>query len=234
MRTSARKPHPAAFAVPFLFAVAFPQVAAAHIEITSHETRHGVDQQKVGPCGAAGAGPGDTVYTYAPGQTVELRWHEFIDHPGHYRVAFDVTGSDAFVDPATADDLFAGETVVLDGIADEPDVHDYAVQLELPEQECEACTIQIVQVMTDKPPFGDGNDLYYHCIDVRLVADAGETGETGDTDPSADTGETGDTDPSAEASEAGCACVTGPTRAPFGTGLGLGLISLLALRRRHP
>ncbi|MGB1277378.1 MAG: MYXO-CTERM sorting domain-containing protein, partial [Nannocystaceae bacterium] len=63
------------------------------------------------------------------------------------------------------------ETVLIDGIPDVDDVHNYSIVVDLPDLTYENCTLQIVQVMTDKPPYGDGNDLYYHCIDLRLVAD---------------------------------------------------------------
>src|SRR5690606_17740409 len=120
-----------------------------------------------------GEGPGDTVYTYAPGATITLSWFEFIDHPGHYRVAFDQDGDDDFIEPTTATDLYNSDAVLLDGIPDEDGVHDYEVEVTLPDVECESCTLQILQIMTDKPPFGDGNDLYYHCIDLRLAGDGG-------------------------------------------------------------
>jgi len=238
-------------------AVLLPREAMAHIEITSHTTRYGVGVQKAPPCGLlGGAGPGDTVYTYAPGQTITLSWHEFIDHPGHYRVAFDDAGDDGFADPASAADLFNNATVMLDGIADESDVHDYEVELTLPDVECEACTIQILQVMTDKPPFGDGNDMYYHCIDVRLVADGGDgdgdgdpgdgdgdgdgdpTGDgdgDGDGDPAGDgdgdgDGETGSGEPPIAEDDSG-GCTIGKPRSL--TALPLALLMLGALRRRR-
>jgi len=151
-----------------------PTTAAAHIEISSHITRHGKNQQKVGPCGAEDeGGPGDNIYVYEPGETVAIAWHEFVDHPGHYRVSFAEAGDDEFVDPATADERYSNDAVLLDGIDDVDGVDAYEVEVTLPQVECDACTIQIVQVMTDKAPYGDGNDLYYHCVDVQLVTGGG-------------------------------------------------------------
>jgi len=252
---------PLLFVVCLSLAILAPREAAAHIEITSHTTRHGVANQKDPPCGlAGGSGPGDTVYTYAPGETITLAWFEFINHPGHYRVAFDQDGDDAFVDPATAADLYNNAAVMLDGIADEPGVHDYEVELTLPEVECETCTIQILQVMTDKPPFGDGNDMYYHCIDVRLTADAGDgdgdqpgdgdpgdgdgdpdpgDGDPGDGDGDPDPGESGtdtgdgdgETGTPVDDAESGCACATTPARPLTAAPLGLLILGLLRRRR---
>jgi MYXO-CTERM domain-containing protein len=185
------RPHNLCLLTGLALALLLPRAAMAHIEITSHTTRYGVATQKSPPCGMlGGSGPGANVYTYAPGETITLSWHEFIDHPGHYRVAFDDSGDDGFADPANAADLFNNATVMLDGIADETDVHDYEVELTLPDVECETCTIQILQIMTDKPPFGNGDDMYYHCIDVRLVAEGGD----GDGDPGDGDGDPGDGD----------------------------------------
>ncbi len=187
-----------------------PRPAAAHIEISSHVTRHGKGAQSLGPCGDADdGGPGANVYVYEPGETVAIAWREFIDHPGHYRVAFDPEGSDGFVDPVSADERYSNDAVLLDGVDDIADVHDYEVMVTLPEVECEACTIQVIQVMTDKPPYGDGNDLYYHCIDVQLVEGGGP-----------------------DMLEEGCGCavsveVAGDASGGGAPGLGLGFLFLL-------
>ncbi len=193
-----------------------PGSAAAHIEIVSHTTRFGPDSQKQGPCGLAGMSePGGTVYTYAPGATVAIAWNEFVNHPGHYRIAFDEQGDDDFVTPSSASDVYTNEAVLLDDIADLDGVHDYTIEVTLPDIECEQCTIQVIQVMTDKPPFGDGNDVYFHCIDVTLAIGG---------DPSTGEPNLGDED------EAGCACASEPSPR---AGLGLfGLFGLFALRRR--
>jgi hypothetical protein len=43
--------------------------------------------------------------------------------------------------------------------------------LTLPSVECENCTIQLIQMMTDKPPYAVGtDDIYYNCLDVRLIS----------------------------------------------------------------
>lgn len=190
-----------------------PAVAHAHIEITSHQSRHGPDYQKRGPCGVEGSPRGEVVYTYRHGQTVTVEWYEFVDHPGHYRIAFDDDGDDDFVDPISPEDRLTNATVLLDGIEDLPGVHHYAVDVELPDIECETCTLQVVQVMTDKPPYGDGNDLYYHCLDLRLVGDNEELPEPN--------------------LPGGCQLATSPT-APTSPGAVLLVVGVaLGLRRRN-
>src|SRR5690606_6077325 len=47
----------------------------------------------------------------------------------------------------------------------------------LPDIECESCTLQVVQVMYDKKPYGDGNDLYYQCADIALRPGGGASSE---------------------------------------------------------
>ncbi|MCA9560948.1 MAG: hypothetical protein KC583_20510, partial [Myxococcales bacterium] len=42
----------------------------------------------------------------------------------------------------------------------------------LPDVECDNCTLQVIQVMFDKPPqTSPGNDLYYQCADLVLRGD---------------------------------------------------------------
>lgn len=207
-----------------------PSIADAHIEIVSHIDRFGRDNQKQAPCGLANMSePGSNIYTYAPGATITIAWHEFVDHPGHYRIAFDDQGDDDFLTPSSATDLYNNSAVLLDDIADLDGVHDYAVDVTLPDIECEQCTIQVIQVMTDKPPFGDGNDVYFHCIDVALaIGGDPSTGEPTTTaaEPTSDSG--------------GCACSSGASRPgvagqPGFAGLivPFGLLGLLGLRRRR-
>lgn len=144
--------------------------AEAHLRVTEPTTRYG-DEQKTGPCGRANGVRSANVHTFAPGAQIRIVWEEFIDHPGHYRIAFDDDGDDDFADPATADDLYNNDTVLEDGIADmNGGVYNHMVTL--PNIECDNCTLQVIQVMTDKPPFGDGNDMYYQCIDLVLSNDA--------------------------------------------------------------
>jgi hypothetical protein len=161
-----------------LFAWSAP--AVAHIQLDDPPAR--ITDQKTGPCGAAGSVRGDVVTTFEAGQTIEVKWRETINHPGHYRISFDADGQDDFVDPAGFDDFDSAPSVMLDNIGD-ANGGEYTQSITLPNEPCENCTLQLVQVMTDKAPYGDGNDLYYQCADIRIVAgpadmpDAGSSGE---------------------------------------------------------
>jgi MYXO-CTERM domain-containing protein len=206
--------------------------ARAHIELASPTPRTAA--QKDGPCGAVGSVRGDDVTLLPAGGTVELRWDETIDHPGHFRISFDEDGQDGFVDPAGYDDLDSAPTVLLDGIEDRDGGGIYTASITLPDLECTTCTLQLIQVMTDKPPYGDGNDIYYQCADVELthdpIPDAGGGG-----DPDAGAGEPGAADagggPSTTGGTGGCAAGGG---GPDGAGLAaLGLALARGARRRR-
>jgi len=216
----------------------------AHIELTSPPPR--TTSQKQGPCGA---GPGDlrgpTVATFKPGEKIVVTWTEFVNHPGHYRIALDEDGQDGFFDPKDFDDISGGPGVLMDGIVDQQG-GDYAQEITLPDVECDNCVLQVIQMMTDKPPYGDGNDLYYQCADIAIVGevastDSGEPGTTGapgTTGGSSDasTGEPGTTDASAsgdatdgapttgtaDSSTGAATASTGTATATDGTGGGTG------------
>ena len=151
--------------------------ASAHIILTSHDSRYGRREIKQGPCGRRGGMRSENVYTYAPGQTIVLVWDEFIPHPGHFRIAFDADGDDDFVDPADYDDFLTNEAVLLDNLFPHDRggaMSDWTQEVTLPDIECDNCTLQLTQMMTDKPPYEIGtNDLYYNCIDLVLRRGAG-------------------------------------------------------------
>lgn len=150
--------------------------AFAHISLDSPIDR-GCTNEKSGPCGSSCDPARSNVTALEPGSTITVRWHETIHHPGHYRISFDDDGVDAFQDPTSYDDIQASPTlpVLLDGIEDQPDKGQYEAQVTLPNVECENCTLQVIQVMTDKEPFGPegGNDFYYRCADLSLRRGAG-------------------------------------------------------------
>lgn len=142
-----------------------PAVASAHISLTSPSVR--TIDQKVGPCGATGSVRGTNVTVYAPGQMVEVRWTEPVNHPSHYRISFDAEGQD-FTVPADFMDFTKTENVLADNIAD--GASPFTRMVQLPNIACENCTLQLTQMMYDKAPYGDGNDLYFQCADIALRA----------------------------------------------------------------
>src|SRR4051794_8606202 len=87
--------------------------AAAHVTLNYPAPR--TLSNKAGPCGAAGSTRGSTVTTFEPGQTITVMFDETVDHPGHFRIAFNADG-DAFQNPSTPDDNFT--TTLVEPIAD--------------------------------------------------------------------------------------------------------------------
>lgn len=172
------------------------QSADAHIDILSHETRHGRFEIKNGPCGMINSERGTNIYTYGPGEMITIIVDEYIPHPGYFRIAFDDDGDDDFLNPQSVDpinrecmddprdhcgesDFYNNETVLMDNL--EPHIPEstesviYTFEVELPDIECKNCTLQVIQVMTDPfpihapyDPSPTSDDIYYQCIDLVL------------------------------------------------------------------
>jgi len=166
--------------------------AEAHLGLEVPASRYGSEELKPGPCGIVDGQRTANVTYYEPGETIEVRWNEYVDHPGHYRIAFDADGDDDFVDPATMMELYSNDAVLLDGIADRDGGGVYTATVTLPDVTCENCTLQVIQMMYDKPPYiTPGNDIYYQCAD--LVLRRGDTVPDGGVEPDAGTGGNGGT-----------------------------------------
>jgi MYXO-CTERM domain-containing protein len=207
----------------FASLVLFAREARAHLDLLSPTPR--TTSLKSGPCGAGPNDPrGPTVATFKPGETITVTWNEYVDHPGHYRVAFDADGQDGFFDPKDFNDVSGGPGVLVDGIADKQG-GDYSIDVQLPNIECDNCVLQVIQMMTDKPPYGDGNDLYYQCADIALVGvvegtGSGEPASTGSGETGGTAGETGGT--AGETGGAGSVTGDQPTSAGESSGAATG------------
>jgi hypothetical protein len=170
--------------------------AAAHITLVDPPPRS--DSQKAGPCGAGpGDMRGDIITVFQGGETITIKWIEFVDHPGHYRISFDADGQDDFADPPDYDAYYSNAAVLVDQIEDKDGQNImYEAQITLPEMSCDNCTIQLTQMMTDKPPYGDGNDLYYQCADIVIegiaAGTSGDDTSSGTSDATTGDATTGD------------------------------------------
>jgi MYXO-CTERM domain-containing protein len=154
--------------------------ASAHIHLMTPAARYSMDMLKAEPCGAPGDPPGTgPVATYQAGETITVEFDEFVDHAGHFRIALDPTGTDAFTSPTAFDDFYNSPEVLLDDIADMAGGV-YSVDVTLPDTPCDPCTLQLIQVMNDGT-FGPGtSDLYFQCSDIVIEgAGAGSGGDTG-------------------------------------------------------
>lgn len=115
---------------------------------------------KVGPCGNVARI--STPATLTAGQTITVNWVETINHPGRFEFYFS-TGNDA-------------NFVLLKTVTDTQDSgalpHSYSTTLTLPNTTCSACTLQMIQVMTENPTSPSN---YYSCADIVLQAAPGAT-----------------------------------------------------------
>lgn len=229
--------------------LALPYDAAAHLELTQPLSRYGGRVLKEAPCGMTGGQRSPNVFTFMAGQTIEIRWNEYVDHPGHYRISFDEDGDDDFVDPpclagcnttTPTVEFFSNEAVLMDNIQDNAG-GDYSLTVTLPNVACDNCTLQVLQVMYDKPPYTlPGNEMYYQCVDLVLLAapaqDAGVT-DVGRLDLGVvDTGilDTGPADISVMTPEkSGCVCVGPSISSPTAILLLWALFFIVELKSRH-
>jgi hypothetical protein len=160
------------------------QQAAAHIRMDQPVARNVWaampfnDPIKQGPCGSGQNDPRSTdpakINTYAPGETITVSWEETIDHPGFYRISLDLDGQDDFVTPTGTVDIQDPPVlpVLKDGIQDETD-GTYSVEVTLPNETCDNCTLQLIQFMDDS------DESYFVCADLVI---AGEVSGDGDGD----------------------------------------------------
>lgn len=194
----------------------------------------------------------ERVTTYAPGATIEVKWLETIDHPGHFRIAFQPNGTvfripqnvggggfPTLDETGMTDDKAVGTAgalpgsavtnsmILLDQIADGT----LSKMITLPNIECDNCTLQFIQVMTDKPPYTidvNSDDIYFNCADIVLKAGTPPPSATPDAGVPA-TGDAGtENDPNGpSATTGGCSTTSTSSSALFGIAL------LVGLRRRR-
>lgn len=151
------------------------------------------DPQKAGPCGGSNTDWGTPTYVVTDvvgGSMLPLRVQETIYHPGHYRVALAVNSpTELPPDPVTvtrdnegrpwsvsaeiqnpvqipvlADGLFAHTERAPAGTV-------FEAQIQLPNINCDKCTLQVVQWMAEHAFNNPGGYSYHHCADLRITAD---------------------------------------------------------------
>ena len=202
------------------------QIATAHADIQLAFPLQRYSDQKNGPCGHANDTRSETINIFAPGEIITVSWDETVNHPGHFRIAFDDDGHDAFQDPLSENTCDTTAPILADCIIDLPDGGGTSYDITLPDIECENCTLQVIQVITDKLPFGDGNDIYYQCADLALRAGASDN-DGGPDNPDADAG--ADAGPGPDTGNGGD-CQSGGSPAPA---ILVSVLGLFAFTRRR-
>jgi hypothetical protein len=177
-----------------------PVFADGHFKLLEPSSRIVEDQrgdpQKLGPCGGTSADAGTMtgiVNQAVGGSKLHVKVQETVYHPGFYRVALAVKSLEelppdpvavtretekgpwsvsaaiqsAPQKPVLADGLFSHRTRPAAGTTMDP--HETDVQL--PNINCEKCTLQIVQFMEEHGYNKDGGYTYHHCADIKITAD---------------------------------------------------------------
>lgn len=220
--------------------------ASAHIHLTYPKSRTDLPtgDQKEQHCGnplyVRADNPTRTT-TFAPGSTITVTWDETIDHPGYFRIALQPDG-EIFPIPDVPEgggfptenrtgqiDEATGAIIIADAIPDGR----VNMPIQLPDIECTNCTLQFIQMMTDKPPYTtdlNSDDIYFNCADISLVAGATNPDPMEPDQGSGGGSGSGEEDPGVEGEgalvEGGCSTTS------HGSGVVFGLALLAGLRRR--
>jgi uncharacterized protein (TIGR03382 family) len=174
--------------LPALAILLAPAVVAAHVRITSPTPRSSTTL-KERHCGMAG-GARANVQTLPPGSPLHLVWDEYVIHPGWFRISFQQNGDTFEIPPASngqtgggaasnfpTEDL-TGKTDPTTGsliIADRIVHGTLSKDITLPNVECNNCTLQLIQMMTDGAQYTTAptsNNIYFACVDLVLSAAA--------------------------------------------------------------
>jgi len=149
------------------------------------------DPQKMAPCGgtSANAGmPSNALNKIKGGQKVHIKIQETIYHPGHYRIALAVNSraelpADPVVTTVQTDrgprsvSAEIQNPVKVPVLADGLFTHTsrptapWETDIEIPNINCEKCTLQIIQFMAEHALNRDGDYSYHHCADFQITAD---------------------------------------------------------------
>ena len=159
-----------------------PLSAFAHAGLVSPESRDNNPQSgtsiKTGPCGPNAPGSGPRA-RFVPGSTVEITFRETINHPGHFILSLSMASDQGFAPVSGLTQN--GAAVAADNIphnagAPQPSFASPRMYTGLmwtvPNTPCAGCTLQLIQVMTDRNPPTN----YYSCADIEIVADTPDAG----------------------------------------------------------
>jgi hypothetical protein len=135
----------------------------------------------VQPIPASGA-----VTTFHAGETITVQWQETVYHPGYFRISLAPTDPASatnanFPNPALSDpdnciyDKAAVATgphdnVLADGLfmvdAQDAPTRSLMQDVKLPDEPCDPCTLQVVQVMEAHP---EQSCFYFHCAEIKVL-----------------------------------------------------------------
>jgi hypothetical protein len=148
--------------------------------------------QKPAPCGGTEGGPGispsGAITKVQGGKPLHIKVLEVIFHPGHYRIALAVNSREELpADPlvVTRDtdkgpqsvsakiELHPKVPVLADGLWQHTSrtAEAFEADVEMPNINCPACTLQIVEFMAEHGYNKEGGYSYHHCAVLNITAD---------------------------------------------------------------
>jgi MYXO-CTERM domain-containing protein len=236
-------------------------IAYAHVHLLEPLSRTDDplgDPQKEQFCGQAGSTRTTRVTMFHPGDTITVKWVETIAHPGWFRIAFQPNGEVFEIPPPSngnavvngtpqasnfptenltgMTDPTTGTMILQDRIANGNLNETRMMQVTLPNMECTNCTLQMIMVMENNPPYTNdaaSNDIYFQCADLTLAKDAPDAGATGEVDAGTDPGGSNNEGSGADLGKVSGGCSVGGS-AGRGTMLPIALALLgLVMRRRR-
>ncbi len=119
---------------------------------------------KTAPCGGVASTDPTKRVEFTAGQEITVEWEESVNHPGHFRVAFSPDGATAFDTNVLKDQIVDDQDGSVN-FNDPATYHQFSTKVTIPATNCDACAIQMIQVMTDRNPPSN----YYSCADIRIV-----------------------------------------------------------------
>jgi MYXO-CTERM domain-containing protein len=195
----------------------------------------------------------DAVTTFHAGETITVEMDETVYHPGYFRISLAKTTaaeatSEDFPDPALTDPVACyydkaavksapHDNVLGDGLftaeAKSAVGRQLKQEVKLPDEPCDQCTLQIVQVMDGH---GASSCFYYHCADIKIVAADGDSGGAGSAGRATSNaaGSAGGATPASSEDDGGCSVSHAGAQSSTAAAwcLSLGLAVVLARRRR--
>jgi hypothetical protein len=111
---------------------------------------------KTGPCGDVARGT--TSKELQKGSNVRVDWEETVQHPGRFEFYISTANDTGFTWLATFIDNQDGAILSAS--------HKFTTTLTMPTTTCTACTLQMIQVMTENP---SAPSNYYSCADISLI-----------------------------------------------------------------
>jgi hypothetical protein len=155
--------------------------AGAHITMDAPNPRFGEGDSSLVPCGI---GPEANAANPAliGGTKLTVKWHETVNHDGHYRIGLSSSENDFTVptDLSVPSPLPGWD--LLDGIADtSTSLGTFSATVTLPDKDCPHCVLQLVQIAGlshDGSNSGGYYANYFACADLSITASAKGGGGT--------------------------------------------------------